>query len=254
MGFSTPSTGQAGGASPLNTRFARFAVGSAPPPPAKPAEPPRSTLASLVLPLVQHPLHWHCRRSLPAQHSLRSFCRWFSTPSTGQACGASPLNTRFARFAVGSAPPPLALPAEPPRSTLASLVLPLVQHPLHRPSLRSLPAQHSRALVMGALFASSPRVGTLLSLLCLRRGVWGHSSRRFAFGGVSPILGQWGSDCSRSFFSKAGETILAIVFSKAGKTILGFFPRRGKQSLRSFFPRRGKQSLILPCAPSIRPP
>ncbi len=78
-------------------------------------------------------------------------------------------------------------------------------------------------------------MGTLLSPLCLRRGVWGHSSRRFAFGGcmgtlLSPlclrrgvpiiILGQWGSDCIAIVFSKAGKTILAIVFSKAGKTIL----------------------------------
>jgi hypothetical protein len=56
MGFSTPSTGQAGGASPLSLAALGFAVGSArhyrgsaPPPPAKPAEPPPSHLATLGL-------------------------------------------------------------------------------------------------------------------------------------------------------------------------------------------------------------
>jgi len=52
-------------------------------------------------------------RSLPPQDSLRSFCRWFSTPSTGEA------TTRFA-----------GAPASP--LTLASLDFAHVQHPLDR--------------------------------------------------------------------------------------------------------------------------
>ncbi len=74
----------------------------------------------------------------------------FSTPSTGKACGVSPLT-----------------------------------------SLRS----------PGALFAGRPPM-------------WGHSSRCFAFGGVSPsiICGQPGSDCIPIVFSKAEKTILGIVF------------------------------------------
>ena len=83
--------------------------------------------------------------------------------------------------------------------------------------------------------------------------MWGHSSRCFAFGGVSPciILGKHGSDgipivfpsrgkrsSSRSFF-QAGKTILIpIVFPSRGKTILIpiVFPSRGKRSSsRSFF-------------------
>ena len=107
--------------------------------------------------------------------------------------------------------------------------------PSHRQSLRSLPAHTSPALVMGTLvwgfggvcgdtpLAALPSegcVGTLLSPLCLRRGVWGHSSRRFAFGGVSPL-----SSSPRSFF-QGGENILTAIV----------FPRRGKRSSpRSFF-------------------
>jgi hypothetical protein len=47
------------------------AVGSAPPPQAKPAEPPRLSLA------------------------YARVCRRFSAPSTGKACGASPLKPRL---------------------------------------------------------------------------------------------------------------------------------------------------------------
>ena len=105
-----------------------------------------------------------------------------------------------------------------------------VQHPLHRQSLRSLPAHTSPALVMGTLVSgfggvcgdtplaalpSEGCVGTLLSPLCLRRGA---ASRSFHY--LSPRR----------------------------------FPRRGKRSSpRSFFPRRGKRSSIPPCGPSIRP-
>ena len=65
--------------------------------------------------------------------------------------------------------------------------------------------------------------------------VWGHSSRRFAFGGVSPciILGQYGSDG------------IPIVFPTAGKTILGIVFR--------LFPKNDGDITIPPCAPSIRP-
>ena len=91
------------------------------------------------------------------------------------------------------------------------------QRPLHRQSLRSLPA-HPR--VRSSWAPSSPGglgcgdtplaallsegcMGTLLSLLCFRRGV----------PIIIPIiiLGQRGSDCmptSRDRFSKAGKTIL----------------------------------------------
>ena len=88
----------------------------------------------------------------------------FSTPSTGKACGASPL-------------------------TLAC-------------------ARHGRTLHRAA-----SDVRTLLSLLCFRRGVWGHSSRCFAFGGVSPLL-------SSGSTVQSASTPHAIVFSEAGKTIL----------------------------------
>jgi len=81
-------------------------------------------------------------------------------------------------------------------------------------------------------------VGTLLSLPCLRRGVWGHSSRCLAFGGVSPsiIFGQPASDCMLLMGFSAPSTgtslrslppharlrsqTLSIVFFKAGKAIL----------------------------------
>ena len=103
--------------------------------------------------------------------------------------------------------------------------------------LRSLPPHPRLRSSWRPLHRAASDVGTLLSLLCLRRGVWGHSSRRFAFGGVygdtplaalpsegcmgtllSPlclrrgvpiiILGQCGSDCIPIVFSKAGKTIL----------------------------------------------
>jgi len=102
-----------------------------------------------------------------------------------------------------------------------------VQHPLHRQSLRSLPAHprvrsswaHSSPGGLGcadtplAALLSEGCVGTLLSLLCFRRGVWGHSSRCFAFGGVSPLL-------SSGSTVQSASTPHAIVFSEAGKTIL----------------------------------
>ena len=104
-------------------------------------------------------------------------------------------------------------------------------------------------------------MGTLLSLLCLRRGVWGHSSRCFAFGGVygdTPLAalpsegcmgtllsllclrrGVWGH--SSRCFAFGGVSPCIILgqpasdcihtsrdrFSKAGKTILDSFMRTG---------------------------
>src|SRR5208337_4878404 len=69
------------------------------------------------------------------------------------------------------------------------------------------------ALVMGALFTAWPRM-------------WRHSSRSFAFGGVSPsiILGQPGSDCiptSLDRFSKAGKTILDPSMRTVHSAIIG---------------------------------
>ena len=64
-----------------------------------------------------------------------------------------------------ASPPPQAKPAEPPpQSRFARVGL---RRPLH---------------------GTASEVVTLLSLLCFRRGVWGHSSRCFAFEGVSPLL------------------------------------------------------------------
>ena len=75
------------------------------------------------------------------------------------------------------------------------------QRPLHRHQPAEPPPSPSLALVMGALFAGRPPM-------------WGHSSRCFAFGGVSPciISGQPGSDCIPIVFPTAGKTILGIVF------------------------------------------
>ena len=116
IGAQRPLQWQSPRSLPAQARFARRADGSAPPPVAKPPEPPRSS-------------------------SLRSSCRWLSAPSSGKATGASPLKlaslvvpmaqrplqwqshrslpaqARFARRADGSAPPPVAKPAEPPRSS-----------------------------------------------------------------------------------------------------------------------------------------
>ena len=82
---------------------------------------PAHTSLCSVLPLVQHPLHRQSLRSLPAHTSLCSVSPLVRTPSTGKACGASPLTPRFARFRRWFAPPPQAKPAEPPRSHLALL-------------------------------------------------------------------------------------------------------------------------------------
>jgi len=56
-------------------------------------------------------------------------------PLRQQSCQSLPAHTRLARHAPGSAPPHRAKPAEPPCSSLASLALLLVQHPLtgHQP-------------------------------------------------------------------------------------------------------------------------
>ena len=88
------------------------------------------------------------------------------------------------------------------------------QRPLQWQSHWSLPPQPRYARVAARpLRRTASDVGTLLSLLCFRRGVWGRSSRRFAFGGVSPLL-------SAANPAQIASTPHAIVFSKAGKTIL----------------------------------
>ena len=143
----------------------------------------------------------------------------FSTPSTGIACGASPLTLASARHgALFTGRPPMW-------------------------------GHSSRCFAFGGVYGDTPLaalpsegcMGTLLSPLCLRRGAWGHSSRSFAFGGVrgdTPLL-----LCLRRgvpiIFGQRGSDCIPIVF-----------PTRGKRSLRSFFPSREKRSLIPPCAPS----
>ena len=72
LGFSAPSTGKAGRASPLNLASLVHCSGSAPPRPAKPAEPPRSTSLRSCTALVQHPLDRQSRPSLARSTSLRS--------------------------------------------------------------------------------------------------------------------------------------------------------------------------------------
>ena len=112
LGFSTPSSGKATGASPLTLASLNY-WGSAPPPVAKPPEPPRSpSLRSITG--VQHPLQWQSHRSLPA-HPRFAQLLGFSTPSSGKATGASPLTLASLNY-WGSAPPPVAKPPEPPRS------------------------------------------------------------------------------------------------------------------------------------------
>ena len=115
----------------------------------------------------------------------------FSTPSTGKACGASPLTLACARH------------GRPLRRTASCGDTPL------------------------AVLPSEGCVGTLLSLLCLRRGVWGHSSRCFAFGGVcgdTPLAALPSEGCphvlSAADVVQIASTPHAIVFAKAGKTIL----------------------------------
>ncbi len=101
LGLSAPSTGEAGGATPL-------------------------TLASLV-PAVRlsTPSTGISRRSHPPHTSLRSFCRWLSAPSIigvqhplhRQSRRSLPAHTSLpSGLLTGSAPPPRALPAEPPPS------------------------------------------------------------------------------------------------------------------------------------------
>ena len=68
-------------------------------------------------------------------------------------------------------------------------------------------------------------MGTLLSLFCLRRGVWGHSSRCFAFGG-----GVWGhSSRCFAFGGVCGDTPLAVLPSEGcvGTLLSLFCLRRG---------------------------
>ncbi len=76
-----------------------------------------------------------------------------STPSAGIACGASPLTLACARHG----------------------------RPLHRTPLGCGDTPLAALLSEGCM-------GTLLSPRCFRRGVWGHSSRRVAFGGVYGTL------------------------------------------------------------------
>src|SRR5208337_1361554 len=103
----------------------------------------------------------------------------FSTPSAGKACGASPLRASLRSVLPsvphrnywhwGSAPPPQAKPAEPPRSEPrfarsyhrfhTAITGTGVQHPLRRQSLRSLPAQ--------SLASLGPTIGSTPQLLAL---------------------------------------------------------------------------------------
>ena len=98
-------------------------------------------------------------------------------------------------------------------------------------------ARHGRPLRRAA-----SDVGTLLSLLCLRRGVWGHSSRCFAFGGVSPLL------------SSASPAQIASIVTGAQRP-LRQQSRRSLHPSDIVFPRRNSRSLHAdrPFAPGIEP-
>ncbi len=111
MGFSTPSTSKARGASPLNSL--RSVIG------------------------VQHPLHEQSSRSLPAQ--LASLGYWGSAPPPRAKLAEPPRSTRFARLLGFSTPSTSKARGASPLNSLRSVIG--VQHPLHEQSSRSLPAQ-----------------------------------------------------------------------------------------------------------------
>ena len=118
-----------------------------------------------------------------------------------------------------------------------------VQHPLHRQSLRSLPA-HPR---VRSSWAPSSQGGL----------VWGHSSRRVAFGGVygdTPLAALLSEGCMGTLLSPRcfrrgvwGHPLAALLSEGCPHIISG---QPGSDCIPIVFPTREKRSLIPPCGPS----